>query len=82
MSNLYKGLAIDTFYHVSVHLAKRFERRFKKKTINQKQELPMAVMFVDGSRQNEQSVERTFHRCFPPSFTSFGRRVSEEKIKM
>jgi hypothetical protein len=31
MSNLYKGHAIDTFYHVSVHLAKRFERRFKKK---------------------------------------------------
>ena len=41
---------------------------------NQKQELPMAAMFVDGSRQNEQSLERTFHRCFLPSFTSFGFR--------
>ena len=53
-----------------------------KKLANQKQELPMVVMFVDGSGQNEQSLERTFHRCFLPSFTSFGCAVSEEKIKM
>jgi hypothetical protein len=43
-----------------------------KKSANQKQELPMAAMFVDGSGQNEQSLERTFHRCFLPSFSSFG----------
>jgi hypothetical protein len=42
------------------------------KSANQKQELPMAAMFVNGSGQNEQSLERTFHRCFLPSFTSFG----------
>jgi hypothetical protein len=53
-----------------------------KKSANQKQELPMAAMSVDGSGQNEQSLERTFHRCFLPSFTSFGWAVSEEKIKM
>jgi hypothetical protein len=29
-----------------------------------------------------QVLERTFHRCFLPSFTSFGWGVSEEKIKM
>jgi hypothetical protein len=34
--------------------------------------LPMAAIVVDGSGQNEQSLERTFHRCFLPSFTSFG----------
>ena len=39
-------------------------------------------MFVNGSGQNEQSLERTFHRYFLPSFTSFGWGVSEEKIKM
>jgi hypothetical protein len=39
-----------------------------KKSANQKQELPMAAMFINGSRQNEQSLERTFHRCFLPSF--------------
>ena len=42
----------------------------------------MATKFVDGSGQNEQSLERTFHRCFLPSSTSFGWAVSEEKIKM
>jgi hypothetical protein len=39
-------------------------------------------MFVDGLGQNEQSLERTFHRRFLPSFTSFGWGVTEEKIKM
>jgi hypothetical protein len=42
------------------------------KSADQKQVLPMAAMFVDGSGQNEQSLERTFHRCFLPSFTLFG----------
>ena len=42
----------------------------------------MAAMFVNGSGQNEQSLERTFHRCFLPSFTSFGWGVTEEKITM
>jgi hypothetical protein len=51
------------------------------KSVNQKQELPMAAMFVNGSGQNVQSLERTFHRCFLPSFGSFGQAVSEE-IKM
>ena len=51
------------------------------KLANQKQELPMVAMFVNGSGQNEHSLERTFHRCFLPSFTSFGWGVSE-KIKM
>jgi hypothetical protein len=53
-----------------------------KKSANQKQELPVAAMFVNGSGRNEQSLSRTFHRCFLPSFSSFGRGVSEEKIKM
>jgi hypothetical protein len=37
-------------------------------------------MFVNGSEQNEQSLKKTFHRCFLPSFGSFGQAVSEEKI--
>jgi hypothetical protein len=37
-------------------------------------------MFVNGSGRNEQSLQRTFHRCFLPSFSSFGQAVSEEKI--
>jgi hypothetical protein len=37
-------------------------------------------MFVNGSGRNEQPLQRTFHRCFLPSFGSFGQAVSEEKI--
>jgi hypothetical protein len=37
-------------------------------------------MFVNRSGQNEQSLLRIFHRCFLPSFGSFGQVVSEEKI--
>jgi hypothetical protein len=80
MTNLYRGPSIDAPYQVSVHLAKRFQRRrFLKKSVNQKQELPVAAMFVNGSGQNVQSLERTAQRCFLPSFGSFGQTVSEEK---
>jgi hypothetical protein len=48
-SNLYRGPAIDASYQVSVHLAKWFQRRRFFKSANQKQELPMAAMFVHGS---------------------------------
>ena len=70
ISNPYRGHDIDASYQVSTYLA------------NQKQDLPIAAIFVNGSGQNEQSLERTFHRCFLPSFTSFDLGVSEEKIKM
>jgi hypothetical protein len=43
-----------------------------KKSANQKQELPVVAMFVNGLGQNEQSLWRTFHRCFLPSFSLFG----------
>jgi hypothetical protein len=43
-----------------------------KKSANQKQELAVAAMFVNGSGKNVQSLERTFYRCFLPSFSSFG----------
>ena len=55
------------------------EKNFQKSP-NQKQEWPVAAIFVNGSELNEQSLQRTFHRCFLPSFDSFGLAVSEEKI--
>ena len=55
------------------------EDDFQKST-NQKQELPVAAMFVTKSGRNEQSLQRTFHRCFLPNFSTFGKAVSEEKI--
>ena len=51
---------------------------FQKQT-NQKQESPVVAMFVNGLGQNEQSLQRTFHRCFLPGFGSFGHVVSEVK---
>jgi hypothetical protein len=39
---------------------------------NQKKELSVAAMFGN-------IYKRTFHRCFLPSFGSFGQAVSEEK---
>ena len=42
------------------------------KSANQKQELPMAAMFVNGSGQNEQSLERTSIDASYQVFTSFG----------
>jgi hypothetical protein len=57
-----------------------FRGEFFFKSANQKQELPVAAMFVNGSGQNVQSLQRTFHRCFLPSFGLFGQAVSEEKI--
>ena len=51
-----------------------------QKSTNQKQDLPMAAMFVNESGRNEQSLQRTFNRCFLPSFGSFGQALSEENI--
>ena len=53
---------------------------FFQNAYNHKHELPLAAMFVNGSGRNEQSLQRTFHGCFLPSFNSFGSAVSEEKI--
>ena len=50
------------------------------KSTNQKQELPVTALFINGSGRNVQSLQRTFHRCFLPSFSSFGKVVLEEKI--
>jgi hypothetical protein len=52
----HRGPLIYTFYQVSVHLAKWFQRsRFIFTLTNQKQELPVAVMCVNGSGRHEQS---------------------------
>jgi hypothetical protein len=56
MSNSYRGPSIDASYHVSVHLAKWFQRRRFKNLTNQKQELPVVAMFVNGSGRNVKSL--------------------------
>jgi hypothetical protein len=53
MSNLYRGPSKDASYQISIHLAKRLQRRrFIQKSTNHKQELPVVAMFVNGSGQN------------------------------
>jgi hypothetical protein len=37
-------------------------------------------MFVNGSKRHKQSQQRTFHRCFLPSFGTFGQPVSGEEF--
>jgi hypothetical protein len=56
ISNLYRGPSIDASYQLSVHLAKRFQRRSFYKSANQKQELPVVAMFVNGLGRNETSL--------------------------
>jgi hypothetical protein len=46
---------------------------------NQKQESPVAAMFVTD-RDGLRNLYRGPSRCFLPSFRSFGQAVSEEKI--
>jgi hypothetical protein len=67
----YRGPSIDASYQVSIHLAKLFQRSFLKSAI-QKQDLPVAAMFVNRSEPNVQSLERTLYRCFLPTFSLFG----------
>ena len=49
-------------------------------SIDDSYQVSVVAMFVNRSGRNEQSSQRTFHRCFLPSFGSFGRAVSEEKL--
>ena len=49
-----------------------FRREEFFKSANQKQASPVVAMFVNGSGRNEHSLQRTFHRYFLPSFSSFG----------
>ena len=50
------------------------------KSAYEKQDLPVVAMFVNGSGRNEQSLQRTFHRCFLPNFSSFGQRFQRRRF--
>ena len=70
MSNLYKGPSMDASYQVSVHLAKRFQRRiFLTRPIRNKNcQWPPCLFMV----RDEISTR----------YSSFGQVVLKEKIKM
>ena len=81
MSNLYRETFIDVSYQILVHLAKRFQRRrfFRNQPIRNKNCLWWPCLLTDLNKMSNR-YKRTFHRCFLPSFGSFGHVVSEEKI--
>jgi hypothetical protein len=62
--HLYRGHTKDASYQISIHLAKRFQRRifFRIQPIR-----PVVAMFVNQSGRNEYSLKRTFQGCFLPS---------------
>ena len=80
ISNLHRGVAIDTSLQVSVYLDKQLKRRQFLEINQSKTRTAVPTMFVNGSGKIEQNSQRTCHRCFPSSFGSFGQTVSEEKI--
>ena len=49
-------------------------------SIDDSYQVSVVAMLVNCSGRNEQSSQRTFHRCLLLSFSSFGHAVSEEKI--
>ena len=82
MSNLYREPSIDASYQVSVHLAQRFQRRiffFRNWPTRNKNFRWWLCLLTD--REEMSNVYRGCSiRCFLPSFGSFGKAVSEEKI--
>jgi hypothetical protein len=79
MTNLYRGPSIDASYQISVHLGKWFQRKifFRNQPIKNKNGLWRPCLLTDWDKMNN-LYKRTFHRCFLPSFGSFGHAVSEE----
>jgi Zn-finger protein len=79
MWNLYRGPSISAPYQVSVHLVKLFQRRFfRNQSIRNKNCLWWPCLLTDRDEMSNFKYS-TFHRCFLPSFDSFGKTVSEEK---
>jgi hypothetical protein len=84
MSIPYRGPSIDDSYQVSVHLAKQFQRRRLKKNqpIRNKNCLWWPCLLMDRDEMSNPYRGPSIDASYLPSFSSFGRGVSEEKIKM
>jgi hypothetical protein len=77
MSILYRGPSNDASYWLLIHLAKWFQRRrfFKNQPIRNKNGLWRPCLLRDRDEMSN------VYRCVLPSFGSFSKVVSEEKIK-
>jgi hypothetical protein len=80
MSTLYRGPSIDASYQVSVHLAKRFQRRRFLKIGQSENESKLGrkhhwkVLYKDCSFSSDPLT----NMATIPSFDSFGQAVSEK----
>ena len=80
MSNLYRGPSIDASYQVSVHFAKRLQKRriFKISQSETRVACGGHVCKQIGTKW----AMRAFHRFFLPSFRSFGWGVLETYLSV
>ena len=76
LRNFYRGPSIDATYQISVHLGKRFQRiiLFRNQPFRNKNGLLRPCLLRDRDEMSN------VYRCFLPSFSSFSKAVSEEKI--
>ena len=82
MRTLYRGPSIDASNQISVHLAKRFQKRyFRNRPIRNKNCLWRLCLLTD---QNEMTpLDRgPSIEYFLPSFGSFGQEVSEVHLEI
>ena len=78
MNNLYRQPSIYVSYQVSVHLVKRFQRRRFLEIDQSKTRIACGGhIFFSESGRNGQTLLRTFHKFFLPSFGLFDQVVSE-----
>ena len=76
MATMFFCPSIDASCKISLYLAKWFQRRRFFRNIRKKNCLWWPCLL----RDRDDMSNRTFHRCFLPSFDSFDQAVSEEKI--
>ena len=75
ITTLYRGSSIDATYQISIHLGKRFQRRFKtNQPIKNNNFLWRPCSLTDRDEISN------LYACFLPNFSSFGKAVSKENI--
>ena len=78
--HLYRKPSIDASYQVSVHLVKQFQRRRFLEIDQSETRIVCSSHICKWIGTKWAIFERTSHRCILPSFGSFGKAISEEKI--
>jgi hypothetical protein len=80
MSNLNRGPFIDASYHVSVHLAMRFQRRrfFRNQPIRNKNYLWWPCLLTDRDEMSNLNRGPAIDASYQVSVHWFGKTVSEE----